>query len=186
MSKLNERNENTKGIIHLLVTPLCDRNCAYCCNKQYDLKDIPIVTDEELREAHTLLLTGGEPFKYSNPPVIAHYYKKHYPNIQKIYAYTNANELLNYLDYAYYDDFIYDYEENRPNIDGVSVSIKNEVDKEAFDELITRSTINKLSSNRLYVFDKKLIPDNLGNFTLIHRKWQKDFEPASDSIFRRL
>ena len=40
---LNERNEKTKNVIHLLVTARCDRDCPYCCNKQYDIKDIPVV-----------------------------------------------------------------------------------------------------------------------------------------------
>ena len=46
LAKLNDRTDKTKGIIHLMVTSLCDRNCPYCCNKQYDLNDIPYVTDE--------------------------------------------------------------------------------------------------------------------------------------------
>ena len=62
MAILNERNENTKGVIHLLTTTLCNRDCKYCCNKQYDMNEILYVTDSELREAHTLCLTGGEPF----------------------------------------------------------------------------------------------------------------------------
>ena len=67
MAILNERNENTKGIIHLLTTTLCNRDCKYCCNKQYDMNEILYVTDSELREAHTLCLTGGEPFLYTDP-----------------------------------------------------------------------------------------------------------------------
>ena len=55
---LNEYNEKTKGIIHLLVTSLCNRICEFCCNKQYDLNSIPYVTDEELKNCHTLCLTG--------------------------------------------------------------------------------------------------------------------------------
>jgi MoaA/NifB/PqqE/SkfB family radical SAM enzyme len=79
-----------KKIIHIMVTSLCKRNCEYCCNKQYDLNDIPYVTDEELRNAHTLLLTGGELFAFANPPEIAQYYKSRYPNIKAVYVYSNA------------------------------------------------------------------------------------------------
>ena len=50
-----------------MVTSLCNRDCKYCCNKQYDLNDIPYVTDEELREAETLCITGGEPFAFTKP-----------------------------------------------------------------------------------------------------------------------
>ncbi len=62
MAELNPKTDATKKVIHLMVTPLCNRNCRYCCNKQYDINDISYVTDEELREAEVLCLTGGEPF----------------------------------------------------------------------------------------------------------------------------
>lgn len=177
MSKLNKRNNKTKGIIHLLVTPLCDRNCKFCCNKQYDLKKVPFITNEELSEAHTLLLTGGEPFKYSNPIMIADYYKQNYPNIKNIYVYSNVSALHTFLFYNHI----------QPNtIDGLSLSIKDEYDYTLFKFLVRFGEIASLSSNRLYVFDKTLIPDDLGNFQLIMREWQEDFKPAEDSIFRRL
>ena len=59
MSKLNEKNEFTKKVVHLLITSLCNRNCPYCCNKQYSLDDVPYITDEELKETEVLCLTGG-------------------------------------------------------------------------------------------------------------------------------
>ena len=179
-AKLNDRNEDTKGIIHLFVTPLCNRNCPFCCNKQYNMEDVPFVTDAELEEAHTLLITGGEPFKYAQPCEIAGYYKERYPNIKNIYVYSNAKELSEYIEN---ENDIY-------NIDGLSISIKNQEDKKAFEQLLMYFEFNSdklhLSSNRLYVFQDCLIPEHLGNFQLIKREWQKEFEPASDSIFRRI
>lgn len=97
MAVLNVKTDITKKIIHLMVTPLCNRNCKYCCNKQYDINNIPYVTDEELREAEVLCLTGGEPFLFTNPCWIARYYKKRYSNIKRIYVYTNAKELYLWL-----------------------------------------------------------------------------------------
>lgn len=41
---LNDKNENTKKIIHIMVTTLCNRNCKFCCNKMYNLNDIPYVS----------------------------------------------------------------------------------------------------------------------------------------------
>ena len=67
MAILNEKNDITEKIIHIMITSLCDRNCPYCCNNQYDLNDIPYATSEELSKANTVCLTGGEPFMYSNP-----------------------------------------------------------------------------------------------------------------------
>jgi organic radical activating enzyme len=53
--------------LHLVVTTLCDRNCAWCCNRQYDIKNLEYVTEADLRWAEMLCLTGGEPFEYANP-----------------------------------------------------------------------------------------------------------------------
>ena len=175
MTYLNEKTQKTEKIIHLMVTSLCNRNCKYCCNKQYDLKDVPYVTDEELKKAEILCLTGGEPFAYANPCEIASYYKHKYKNIKNIYVYTNAVELAKYLM----------HNEIR-NIDGISVSIKNDSDVLAFDYFIkVRKDICKLKSNRLYVFDNLYTEETQG-FTVIHREWQPDFKPADDSIFRRV
>ena len=58
MAKLNEYNDQTKGKIHLMVTTLCDRDCKYCCNKQYDLDAIPTVTPEELAACHTVYISS--------------------------------------------------------------------------------------------------------------------------------
>ena len=84
MAILNDRNEETKGIIHLMITAKCDRNCPNCCNNQYSLDDIPVVTEEELQEAHTIYLTGGEPFAYAYPTTLARRLKSKYPNIKTV------------------------------------------------------------------------------------------------------
>lgn len=69
----NNKNEKKK-VIHLMVTSLCNRDCKYCCNKQYSLDKIPYATSEELKNAETLLLTGGEPFAFTNPNEIAKHF----------------------------------------------------------------------------------------------------------------
>lgn len=174
-AKLNERTESTKQIIHIMVTSLCSRNCKHCCNKQYDLNDIPYVTDEELKEAETLCLTGGEPFAFTNPCEIATYYKHKYKNIKNVYVYTNAMEFAKYLQYNTIRD-----------IDGISISIKTKADVFAFDTFIKDSKdVCKLTSNRLYVFNNLYTEETQG-FDIIHREWMEDFQPANDSIFRRV
>ncbi len=177
MAELNPKTDETKKVIHLMVTPLCDRNCKYCCNKQYDINDIPYVTAEELREAEVLCLTGGEPFLFTDPCWIARHYKRRYSNIKKVYVYTNAKEL--YL-------WLMDYHLIR-NIDGLNISIKNKDDLDFFNNLVLNYQHNfkQCTSNRVYIFDN-LIPDDFGIFEPIIREWQKDFKPAPDSIFRRL
>lgn len=179
MAILNERTDKTKRVIHLLVTPLCNRNCKYCCNKQYDMASIPVVTDEELREAEVLCLTGGEPFAFTDPCEIAQYYKSKYCNIKKVYVYTNAKELAYYLR----------IHEMLLGINGLNISIKNIDDAAAFVLDIRDNPFCNFDfyDNRLYIFDNMLNESDIkGHYQVIHREWQEDFKPADDSIFRRM
>lgn len=176
MSTLNEKNSNTEQIIHIMVTTLCNRNCKDCCNKQYNLNDIPQVTEEELKRAHTICITGGEPFLFADPDAIARFYKLRYRNIKNVYVYTNAIELANYLSNS---------QATLAFIDGVSVSIKVPYDIDFFEQKVIRDErILRMKSNLLYVFEN-LNPLETGNFTVIDRKWQTTFVPANNSIFRR-
>ena len=185
-SKLNPRTDKTKKVMHLMVTSLCDRDCKYCCNKQYDLNSIPYATDEELRGVETLCLTGGEPFTYTKPNAIAYHYKHKYPNIMRVIVYTNACELWLPLIVN---------EASLVHIDGLNISIKSLHDYLILDDIIQNSDVCSLSLNRIYVFGDGLYGkvirllteyDKLGHFRVIRREWQEDFKPADDSIFRRI
>ena len=181
--------------LHLMVTSLCGRNCPHCCNKQHDLP--PQVTDEDIAQCDTLCITGGEPFLFSNPVEIAKYYRRKYQNIHIVYVYTNATELLYYL-------------QHRQDVsgfklfDGLNIGIKNKDDLLAFSSLIYElSDVFKekiyLISNRVYLMMSdsmnalayKSISDFLEKvnlkavFSIIDRKWQENFVPADNSIFRR-
>jgi hypothetical protein len=193
MAKLNEYNEKTKGNIHLMVTTLCDRDCKYCCNKQYDLNDIPQVTDEELKNCHTVYITGGEPFLFSNPVAIAIFLKSRYPNIKTIRVYTNARAVADYI--GWYDgQYINKFE----SIDGLSVSIKNKEDWESFPIIVGDADVQRMESNYLYLFNGFKCPtpedsllmamyrDGMKNFKVIERWWQVNFVPDATSIFRRI
>lgn len=52
-----------KPVMHLLITDKCDRDCKWCCNKQYDVNDIPVATKGEYESVNTVCLTGGEPIE---------------------------------------------------------------------------------------------------------------------------
>ena len=192
MAKLNEYNDQTKGKIHLMVTTLCDRDCKYCCNKQYDLDTIPTVTTEELAACHTVYITGGEPFLFSNPVEIAIFLKSRYPNIKTIRVYTNASAVEDYIEW-YDNKYINKFE----SIDGLSVSIKDKDDWYAFPNIMSDADVRRMESNYLYLFNGFECPtpkDSLlmamhhdkMNFNVIKREWQEDFVPESTSIFRRI
>ncbi len=192
MAKLNEYNDQTKGKIHLMVTTLCDRDCKYCCNKQYNLDTIPTVTPEELAACHTVYITGGEPFLFSNPVEIAVFLKSKYHNIKTIRVYTNASAVAKYIDW-YDGEYINKFE----SIDGLSVSIKNKEDWKSFPTIVADTDVQKMESNYLYLFNGFKCPtpdDSLlmmmcrhkMNFKVIEREWQEDFVPEPTSIFRRI
>ena len=188
---LNEKTEWTEKIIHLAITTLCDRKCKYCCNNWYSWNEVEQVTSEELSKAEIICLTGGEPFAYGNPVAIAHKLKKEYSNIKKVYIYTNAKELYNYLHSGGKLTVNSDYGDESIicDIDGLNISIKNKADIDTCLALKNYPEVGLLSENRLYVFNHLItkVPVGLGdNCKLIHREWQKEFIPANDSIFRRI
>lgn len=161
---LNEYTEQTKYNIHLLVTDKCDRDCPFCCNKQYDLDTIPVVSDEEMEVAKRIFLTGGEPFSYTNPCEIARSIKEKY-NVE-VYVYTNAEPLEKYL-----------LTNDLHDIDGLTISVKSKGDERSFERV--KRDIDSLK-NRVYVFPGYHIEEEH-----IKRVWQEKFTPAPDSIFRK-
>lgn len=177
MAQLNKKTDVTKRNIHIMITNLCDRNCAYCCNKQYDVNEIPVVTNEELEEAENIFLTGGEPFAYADPCMIASGLRDKYPNIKKVGVYTNAYELYEYLILR---------EKPLWEIDTLTISIKDNRDKIAFNKyLVDFPSIVTRKSHRVYTFVGKEGIEQRSWFDIYERTWQKDFVAAPDSIFRR-
>lgn len=180
MAILNEKNEYTVKTIHLMLTNKCDRDCKYCCNKQYDVyKDVPVITDDELKSCEKLFLTGGEPFQYADPNKFVYHIKKKYPNIKKVYVYINAYELASYL--LSNGDLSY--------IDGLTISIKDKRDFIMFMFMLryNESVINLPDKSWVYVFYPIDISDlDADKFTIQVRTWQKEFVPAPNSIFRRV
>lgn len=175
-------SKKRKPVMHLLITDKCDRDCKWCCNKQYDVNDIPIATKEEYESVEIVCLTGGEPFEYSIPSDVATWLKSTYPNIKRVYVYTNAAPLSDcFLEIAAKKSNF----DCLSNIDGLSVSIKNKHDLWSFEPIAKHKPVAKLKSNLLYVFDN-LLPEYVGNFKVINREWQEDFKPAKNTIFRRL
>lgn len=48
-------------ILRLLLWSACDRSCPGCCNGDWDVDNLPVVTEKEIAHADMILLTGGEP-----------------------------------------------------------------------------------------------------------------------------
>lgn len=174
---LNEKNEVTEKVIHIMITNKCNRNCPFCCNSQYDVNDIPYVTEDELRKAETIFLTGGEPFAYADPCMIASTLRDMYPNIKTIGVYTNAYELYEYLILR---------EKPLWETDTLTISIKDNRDKLAFNKYLADfPSIVTRKHHRVYTFVGKEGIEQRSWFDIYERTWQKDFVAAPDSIFRR-
>ena len=48
--------------LRLIVTEKCHRNCEGCCNKQWDIKALPVCRSFEGYDE--IILTGGEPLRF--------------------------------------------------------------------------------------------------------------------------
>ena len=72
--------------LRLLMTEDCNRNCEGCCNKDWDLKNLPVETN--FRKYDEIVVTGGEPLLYP-PDLMALVYDIRTQNPEaKIIVYT--------------------------------------------------------------------------------------------------
>lgn len=171
-------------IIHLFITSKCTHNCKNCCNKQYNIDEIPVITVDELKYADTVLLTGGEPFMlFDYLEDFAKMLKHGFPNIKQLYVYTCGDSLHKYLQKGKTLDIF----------DGVNIAPKNRYDAECVNDIFAyrKDEILSLASSRLYIFPevepyvKISALNGYDNFKIIYREWQEEFIPDS-GIFRRL
>lgn len=184
MKKDYETDDNKK-IIHLYVISRCTNSCPLCCNNEYDIEKIPVVTVDELKNAETVCLTGGEPFLYEGICDFAQSIKKQYPNITNIYVYTSGLSLGRWFTWR-----------DLHHIDGINISPKGKHDMDALCRIFKYNyltdQIYKLKSSRFYQFPdikdewvEALNIDKNSTLKIIKREWQEHFEPVS-GIFRRI
>jgi hypothetical protein len=130
-----------KDKLRLLLWPDCGKSCPGCCNKDWDLKTLPIATN--LIFYREIILTGGEPMLYPDllQRVIGEIQATtHSP---KIYLYTaNTKE---------YDKLI----NIMSGINGVTVTLHDDEDVTDFIKLVEE--MNKISAiNSHWLDDKSL------------------------------
>lgn len=182
---MNEKSNMIK-VMHLMILNRCDHSCELCCNKLYNIDELPVATINELKTISTLCITGGEPFMSGiNIDQLAEKAKKQFPNIKKVYVYTSGSALLRTFLHQTFD-----------YIDGINIAPKNDHDWVSLESLVFDHDTSRLSSlkeNRLYVFKdqvdefnnhKQIV--NLLNLTVIYRVWDKEFNTPDSEIFRRL
>ena len=85
-------------VLHLMVNNICNNNCPLCCNKQYNVDEIQIVTIEELKQTETICITGGEPFLSPNLTNFIFNLIIQYTNIKNLHSNFSLSRCLNILE----------------------------------------------------------------------------------------
>lgn len=179
-----------KKKLRLLVTEECNRNCEGCCNKDFDISNLPVLTPndfDEMIDYDMIMITGGEPMLY--PKVVrsvARLAKAVNPDIKVILYTAKVNDLKDM-------EWIID------SLDGITLTIYDSKDISAlkvFDVYLDVRNLNNLSSiNDLslrlnifkdveeYPFDFSLyrdwkIKDNI--------EWIKDCPLPDGEVFKKL
>lgn len=173
-----------------MVNNTCTNDCPLCCNRQYDVENIPVVTVEELKSIDTICLTGGQPMYYwEGFRALCICLERSYPNIKNIYVYMNGAELLNPYNRPYSIGCMMRFPYGSSINYGLTMSPKCEKDWYAL-EMVSKH-IDLWKSNRIYCFSdsdevkaKKIFPS--GDVEIIRREWQEEFKPAPNTFFRRL
>lgn len=190
-----------KGSIHLMINRWCENSCPLCCKKQYDLDTVPVATVEELKAAHTVLLTGGDPFSVTGIPEICSHLRHDYPNIKQLYIYTSGRWMSANMDINFFPERIYPY------VDGINFSPKGKWDYDEIKRLLTNINFAieffvHVRSNRIILmpndfmtrkeqeeYIKSLPLKGLAfygaKFEVEYREWQEEFKP-NGGVWRRL
>ena len=199
MKRLYKDEENADHtIIHLMDNSKCTNRCKNCCNNQYNLDKVPVVTVEELQNAKVVLLTGGEPFLLADIHDFVKSLRWQYQNIEKLYIYTSGYAMYKTRDkWLCYGDFgLY--------VDGINFSPKCNGDEKAikklFDDTDARLFLFHNMSNRIILMDyegKTTDDDEFiqslncsdvspsAKFSIENRAFQKKFQP-NGGVWRRL
>lgn len=190
-----------KGAIHLMINRTCTNSCPVCCNKQYDLDTVPVATVEELKAAHTVMLTGGDPFYVTGIIDICSHLRHDYPNIKQLYIYTSGEWMFANEEVMNHYDQLFTY------VDGINFSPKKKYDYAAIKKMLTNRDfasgfITHARSNRIILmpndfmtreqqeeYIKSLPLEGLAfygaNFDVEYRGWQEEFKP-NGGVWRRL
>lgn len=190
-----------KGIIHLMINRFCGSNNPLPCKEQYDLDTIPVATVEELKAAHTVLLTGGDPFAVQNITDFCSHLRHDYSNIKHFYIYTSGWGMFSNKELRRYPEQVY------KNVDGINFLPKYEVDYEAIKNMLTDGDFaidffSRSRNNRIFLmpndfktreqqeeYIKSLPLKGLAfygaKFKVEYREWQEDLN-LNGGVLRRL
>lgn len=188
------KNDENRPVLHLMINNRCTNDCPLCCNKQYNVEDIPVVTPNDLKNIDTICITGGAPLLHiCNYEHLIYAIIKQYNNIKHCFTYMNGGECSDYTEMLWIN-FFKTFPVRLPmykTIDfGLTISPKSKNDWDKLKKYVAGNLTN-WTSNRIYCFsDKDIIKAEKlfinDKIDIIKREWQKEFKPAPNTIFRRL
>jgi len=159
--------------LRLLLFKECNRSCAGCCNKDWNLNALPI--NKGYKNYKEIILTGGEPLL--NIPLITKVCNDIWNQTDcPIYLYTakgdNLKELVTVIIY----------------LDGITLTLHEQSDVEGFikfNKFLLKADLKK--SLRLNVFEGIVLPDvDLSMWNVKENiKWMKDCPLPKDEVFKR-
>lgn len=167
--------------LRLLVTKNCPKNCAGCCNKDWDLGSLPVVEHFNYDE---IILTGGEPFHpsaYKKTVGTIYFLKEVMPNDnRKVYIYTtDAWSIYDCLELV--DGFTLTLHEQKDVYNFVAAN-------DAIKDYLEEHPLFKCSL-RLHIFKGIVLPEDidLTNWKVKDNiEWIKNCPLPEDEEFRRL
>ena len=158
-----------RGKLRLLVTDKCPRHCDGCCNKDWDLANLPVV--ESFAGYDEILLTGGEPMRDAFLLVCIIAEIRQQNPAAKIYLYTAepSRELRKILHL----------------IDGVTVTIHKQNDIYAFGLFYEHLPIMD-KSLRLNIFKGVVVKGRYPEWVIKDNiEWIKDCPLPEGEVFMR-
>ena len=163
--------------LRLLVTDECERECAGCCNKDWDLEKLPICTS--FKGYDEIMFTGGEPMLVPHlVGKLALTARKQNPSA-KLYLYTAdtsaQHSLLSLLHH----------------MDGLTLTLHEREDVVGFHNLshaLMRYKLAPKLSLRLYVWEgvSVMAQERHGWRVKWNCKWEKNSPLPEGEVFMRL
>ena len=162
--------------LRLLLFEDCNRNCPGCCNKDWDLKNLPV--EKDFSEYDIVMLTGGEPMLYPHL-VLAMIGEVRKQSEAQVYVYTaKVDDLVSsaiVLDRA----------------DGITLTLHTQDDVEKFlhfNTLISQSpSLKEGKSLRLNVFKDIVVWGNTSRWNVKYDiEWIEDCPLPEDEKFARM
>ena len=154
--------------LRLLLTKACNKNCEGCCNKDWDLDNLPIC--RSYKEYDEIMITGGEPTLFSIK--LEHLIKdiRLVNKSAKIFLYTTQIKRASKFD-----------------LDGITLTLHTYEDVLAFEHFEQFHKNFKIPFLRLNVFRGIPVPPHYNNWIVKKDiEWIKNCPLPKDEVFMRI